>query len=921
VSPYQSQGLPHSPMNQHAQGPNNSYQGQPNYSPQFQQQFSPGIPPASPYGRPSPQLRQVYNPGLSAPRGQDKSAAFDEARLSQSAHLEKLVQECAPAVGIDDKEEAEKEAFRAIVEQACREAISQYEKEELGNTEFDLSTVELICFGSMSSGFATKDSDMDLALVTPNSVPAADTAESAIPRILEKKLLDMGFGARLLTRTRVPIIKLCQKPSEKLLADLLQERAKWENGFVDEEKTPTEGKPISSKETLNETPNGEPPPSPEPSPTQMPLQKASLKEDELSKLKQKDDQTIGDYYNMAKRILRKLGGREVSVGSPNLTEDEGQIMNAVCRSFISGLKAQALIARLQSYQSISPLFNSSLPSIQRSLNGVFTQVEGERLAMAYNDRPLTERDDRREFECQKLVEGWQSLQDTSNLIYDPLPYNRHLYVASEKLKAISSLQLVFLEQLPLEDPIFYQKRTFKIIDDLRGYPKDGEEVDSVSPIVIAHYISGVTDPTIRECLSSSTQDRSSFSQIALQHRTLQLAADYEHALNKAYFEEMARPHVEKYVKLLRDRAINGPPTRADDDASLIAIMRTLPDPTTISLSKPRDRYKDHLEFPKTNIGIQCDINFSAHLGLHNTLLLRCYSHSDPRVKPLILFVKQWAKVRGVNSSYRGTLSSYGYVLMVLHYLVNIAQPFVCPNLQLINQNPPSYLSPSEIEARTYCRGRDVRFWRNETEIQNLSARGLLNHNHDSVGLLLRGFFEYYAQSGQMSTVSKCRGFDWGRDVLSLRTQGGILSKQEKGWVSAKTTFETSTIAAPPTPSTPAHPKDQDEGNAAKAPDVQAEVKSVKPKTIEETKEIRHRYLFAIEDPFEHDHNVARTVTHNGIVSIRDEFRRAWGIIRNLDKSYQNGDSLMAPVVATPTAGALNLLFDRLHGPEPKANTA
>src|SRR5205085_8135996 len=80
------------------------------------------------------------------------------------------------------------------------------------------------------------------------------------------------------------------------------------------------------------------------------------------------------------------------------------------------------------------------------------------------------------------------------------------------------------------------------------------------------------------------------------------------------------------------------------------------------------------------------------------------------------------------------------------------------------------------------------------------------------------------------------------DVLSLRTTGGIIFKRTKGWTGAKTTVVQSS-----------HPG-------------------------QETKEIRHRYLFAIEDPFEVEHNVARTVTHNGICTIRDEFRRAWKII-------------------------------------------
>src|SRR5690606_7815766 len=59
-------------------------------------------------------------------------------------------------------------------------------------------------------------------------------------------------------------------------------------------------------------------------------------------------------------------------------------------------------------------------------------------------------------------------------------------------------------------------------------------------------------------------------------------------------------------------------------------------------------------------------------------------------------------------------------------------------------------------------------------------------------------------------------------------------------------------------------------------------------------EVRHRYLLAIEDPFELDHNVARTVTHNGIVSIRDEFRRAWRIIQSAGFGREDED-LLQPV--------------------------
>ena len=85
---------------------------------------------------------------------------------------------------------------------------------------------------------------------------------------------------------------------------------------------------------------------------------------------------------------------------------------------------------------------------------------------------------------------------------------------------------------------------------------------------------------------------------------------------------------------------------------------------------------------------------------------------------------------------------------------------------------------------------------------------------------------------------------WTHDTLSLRTIGGIVPKQAKGWTGAKT--ETVDLSGPGS----------------------------------QTKEIRQRYLFAIEDPFEIDHNIARTVVHNGIVAIRDEFRRAHTLIKN-----------------------------------------
>ncbi|TVY15834.1 Terminal uridylyltransferase cid1 [Lachnellula arida] len=858
--------------------------------------------------------RNTFNRVLILQDLPNKADNFTNLELEvQGAYLENLLQEHIPVVLIDPQEAAEKEYFRALVEKACRESVAEYELQALGNKNFNESTVELQCFGSMMSGFATKASDMDLALLSPNSNPAPESPDSAIPRLLEKKLLSLGFGARLLTRTRVPIIKLCQKPTAKLMADLLEERTKWETGFIEEqEEEEVVDVDASKKEPGNEHPDAVVSPiseetSAKPSDT--------LYEGKLATLKQKERQTLVDYHNNAKRLLRRLGGRDITATSADLNDEESKILNDVCKAFISGLSSPQLALRLQNYQTIAPLFNQSLPPIQRTLHGISIQIEGERLAMAWEDRPLAENNERREFQGLAEVEGWRVLQDKQGALVESLAFERLLWVAAEKLKKISSLQLVFLEQTPHEEPVSYYTRAQRLFEDLR-HP--GSSNDTVAPIVMAHYMAGITDKAIREALQLSIHKDATLQRLSVQHRLLQLVADYKHALQADLYDNADRPHVEQYLVLLNSLNYTDPSVRlrtplTRSEEALLAKVRTLPDPTTVSPNKPRDRYKDHLEFPKTDIGIQCDINFSAHLAIHNTLLLRCYSHCDPRVKLVILFIKHWAKVRGINTPYRGSLSSYGYVLMVLHYLVNVASPGVCPNLQIDRKDPPSYLPPAEIEARTTCNGCDVRFWRNEAEIKDLASKKMLNHNHDSVGVLLRGFFEYYAQPGQMSTVNH-RGFDWGREVLSLRTKGGILTKQEKGWVGAKTTFETTKVA-PPTPTAKA--QDASEG-AAPGAEV-SDAKTPRPKAVEETKEIRHRYLFAIEDPFELDHNVARTVTHNGIVSIRDEFRRTLRIIRAVGKPDQRDGGLLNPLDTTggSTKGTWPDLLHLIHGPAPK----
>jgi terminal uridylyltransferase len=265
-------------------------------------------------------------------------------------------------------------------------------------------------------------------------------------------------------------------------------------------------------------------------------------------------------------------------------------------------------------------------------------------------------------------------------------------------------------------------------------------------------------------------------------------------------------------------------TDEQSDTATVTFAELDTEPSIIPLPPSPARVQASLEYT-TDVGIQCDINFSNYVAIHNTTLLRCYCKCDPRVRPMGLFVKEWSKARKINTPYHGTLSSYGYIMMVLHYLMNIADPPVIPNLQHLAKNEDAWNNKTNIEL---FEGFDVRFLKDEALLESRAQRGQITRNRETLGSLLRGFFRYYTDSG---------GFHWTNEVISIRTQGGVLTKRSKDWTEAKRAGKDNSI--------------------------------------------RLRYLFAIEDPFETDHNIGRTVGHSGIVAIRDEFRRAWNILSKI----------------------------------------
>ncbi|KAI3444645.1 hypothetical protein Pfo_001310 [Paulownia fortunei] len=151
-------------------------------------------------------------------------------------------------------------------------------------------------------------------------------------------------------------------------------------------------------------------------------------------------------------------------------------------------------------------------------------------------------------------------------------------------------------------------------------------------------------------------------------------------------------------------------------------------------------------------GISCDICVNNVLAVVNTKLLHDYARIDVRLRPLAFIVKHWAKSRGVNETYHGTLSSYAYVLMCIHFLQQ-RRPAILPCLQ--GMEITYFATVDNVECAYF------------DQVEKLHNFG--SQNGESIAQLVWAFFHYWAY---------CH--DYANDVISVRT-GRTLSKRAKDW--------------------------------------------------------------------------------------------------------------------------------------------
>jgi DNA polymerase sigma len=203
--------------------------------------------------------------------------------------------------------------------------------------------------------------------------------------------------------------------------------------------------------------------------------------------------------------------------------------------------------------------------------------------------------------------------------------------------------------------------------------------------------------------------------------------------------------------------------------------------------------------------MDCDLSMHNPLAVLNTALLRTYAEINPVSRVLASIIKRWAKARDINNPARHTLSSYGYILMLLHFLTyhqrsdnglvstvgsskssNQNTPLL-PNLQWMDERWPNsptgtpYFEynepPKDPMQHPLEEGTKVNayFYRPNASMLNVLQR-LFPGQDLSLAILLASFFRYYAYE-----------FDYKRHVVSLNStiSAGVVEREVKaeldGW--------------------------------------------------------------------------------------------------------------------------------------------
>ncbi|EGG16234.1 hypothetical protein DFA_09264 [Cavenderia fasciculata] len=137
--------------------------------------------------------------------------------------------------------------------------------------------------------------------------------------------------------------------------------------------------------------------------------------------------------------------------------------------------------------------------------------------------------------------------------------------------------------------------------------------------------------------------------------------------------------------------------------------------------------------------VSYDMCFNNRLAIGNSLLVKAYSEIDERAKQLMLLIKYWASRKYINDASEGTLSSYGWLNMVIFYLQTV-QPPVLPSL---HSNIDSF-PDDQLQQKDDWKFIDPRH------------TGFISQNKMTLFQLFYGFFNFYSK------------FDYANQLICIR---------------------------------------------------------------------------------------------------------------------------------------------------------
>ncbi|CCG82925.1 PAP/25A associated domain family [Taphrina deformans PYCC 5710] len=179
------------------------------------------------------------------------------------------------------------------------------------------------------------------------------------------------------------------------------------------------------------------------------------------------------------------------------------------------------------------------------------------------------------------------------------------------------------------------------------------------------------------------------------------------------------------------------------DSDVCAYYSTVPPPATVDIrhlgsTLRRQKWCSNIvivAFAKIPVvklvhvasGLPVDISIENTIAIENTRLIRLYMDLDARVKPLAFALKVWCKSRCISRPEEGSLSSYSWVLMLIHYLQRTDPP-ILPNLQKWKDSQVPF-------THTYDGAIIDCYYDESPEFESQSE--------ETVASLLVGFFRYF----------------------------------------------------------------------------------------------------------------------------------------------------------------------------------